>query len=328
MRIAEGKRRRLAPLANGSGVIAALAMDQRGSLRRALGGVGARDEALREFKAEVSRALTAEASGILLDPEFGGAAAAARAPGCGLLYSYEASGYDKSRPGRRPLLPDGLSVARLKEMGADGIKLLVYYTPFEDAAANNAKHAFVERVGAECAAHGLAFFLEFLTYDPADGDEKSPAYARTKPRAVLGGMAEFSRPRYLVDVLKVELPVVSRYVEGIRAYGGPTVYTRSEALHWLKECSDSSAAPFLYLSAGVDNDVFVEQLELAAEAGSAFSGVLCGRATWKGGIAEYLRSGAAGLRAWLEREGVANIRNINAALGAAKPVWERLGSVA
>jgi len=77
--------------------------------------------------------------------------------------------------------------------------------------------------------------------------------------------------------------------------------------------------PFIYLSAGVSNPVFIETLELAGESGVAFNGVLCGRATWKDGIRIYAVEGADAFRKWLETTGVENIQNVNRALSAATP---------
>jgi tagatose 1,6-diphosphate aldolase len=65
-------------------------------------------------------------------------------------------------------------------------------------------------------------------------------------------------------------------------------------------------------------------LALAAEAGTDFSGVLCGRATWKDAIPVYGKQGAAALEDWLSTEGVKNINAVNASLGAAKSVFNRL----
>ncbi len=75
--------------------------------------------------------------------------------------------------------------------------------------------------------------------------------------------------------------------------------------------------PFIYLSAGVSNSEFTEALELAAESGVKFNGVLCGRATWKDGIPIYAKQGADAFRKWLETEGVKNIENVNERLKAA-----------
>jgi hypothetical protein len=77
--------------------------------------------------------------------------------------------------------------------------------------------------------------------------------------------------------------------------------------------------PFIYLSAGVSNAAFTESLSMAAEAGTDYSGVLCGRATWKEGIPVYAKQGAKGLEEWLQREGVRNINAVNDAIRTATP---------
>jgi tagatose 1,6-diphosphate aldolase len=334
MSLSTAKTRHLQTLSDARGIIAAAAMDQRGSLTKALAEAKGVDRAqIRpamavEFKTEISKALTPHATAILLDPEFGLPAARARDPKCGLILAYEASGYDNTRPGRLPDLLEGVSVARLADWGANAVKLLVYYSPFDEPNVNEIKHAFVERVGAECEAHGLAFFLEFLGYDPHGGDEKGLAFARLRPRIVIGSMQEFSKPRYKADVLKVETPINPRYTGGMRSWKGETAYSRAEALKFFREASDASGKPFIYLSAGVDNDVFTEQLEMAAEAGAEFSGVLCGRATWKGAIPVYGEHGAEAMAEWLAAEGVPNIARINAALGNATPWWRKMGLAA
>jgi len=207
----------------GPGVIAAAAMDQRGSLKKALqaagdGNVGTED--IESFKAEVTEVLTRYASAILLDPEYGLPAAKRRAPDAGLLLAYEESGYDNTRPGRLPDLLPLESVRRIKEQGADAVKVLIYYTPFDKPDVNDEKHAFVERIGDECTANDIPFFLEFVGYDADGGDEKGLEYARRKPEIVMGSMEEFSKDRYGVDVLKVEVPVNMKFVEGTRAFAG------------------------------------------------------------------------------------------------------------
>ena len=118
-------------------------MDQRGSLKKMIAqGKGVPEdqvpsEQLEEFKAAVSRVLTPHASAILLDTEYGLPAAKARAKNAGLLLAYEESGYDNTQPGRLPdLLPD-LSAKRIKDHGADAVKVLLYYTPFEKPEINN-----------------------------------------------------------------------------------------------------------------------------------------------------------------------------------------------
>jgi tagatose 1,6-diphosphate aldolase len=324
MQLSEGKIKHLNALSNDKGVIAAAAMDQRGSLRKSIAkakGVGedqVSDDMMAEFKVAVSKALTPHASAILLDPEFGIPAAKARSKNAGLLLAYEETGYDNSQPGRLPDLLPHLSVKRIKELGADAVKILIYYTPFDTADINDIKHAFIERIGAECETYEIPFFLEFVGYDPKGGDEKGFEYAKNKPEIVLKSMEEFGKPQYKVDVLKVEVPVNAQFVEGSSVFKGQAAYNRKEALEYYKRAAEVAEKPFIYLSAGVNNAQFVESLNMAAEAGTDYSGVLCGRATWQDGVSIYGKNGVKALEDWLADEGVKNINAVNDAIKSAK----------
>jgi tagatose 1,6-diphosphate aldolase len=327
-KITPGKLAGLKAVSDGRGVIAAAAMDQRGSLKKSLakekGVADLPDSALIEFKELVTEVLTKHASAILLDPEYGLPASKKR-NGKGLLLAYEKTGYDSNTPGRLPDLLDVWSVRRLKEAGADCIKILLYYTPFEKSAINDHKHAWVERIGDECRAHDIPFFLEFVGYDVHGDDEKGLAYAKRKPDIVTGSMEEFGKERYSVDVLKVEVPVQMQFVSGTRSFKGEQAYTRAEALEHFRLAASSTHKPFIYLSAGVSNPVFIETLELAGESGATFNGVLCGRATWKDGIAIYAKQGAKAFEEWLQTKGVENIENVNKALRAASSWYDKVG---
>jgi tagatose 1,6-diphosphate aldolase len=317
-------------LANERGVIAALAMDQRGSLRKAISkasGKETSDAQLSDFKVQVAEVLTPYASAILLDPEYGLEAAQRRANGKGLLLSYEVTGYDQSARGRLPELLASWSARRLVAAGANAVKILLYYDPDDARDINTIKHAFIERVGAECRANDVPFFLEVLAYSDQIGDEKGLDFARAKPAKVIQYMREFSQAQYGVDVLKVEIPINMSYVEGSRANtSGQVAYSRDEAKRYFREAASATRIPFIYLSAGVSNDVFVESLELAAEADTPFAGVLCGRATWKDGMSIYAQQGADALRRWLSDQGVKNIQAVNQALAkGAKPWWDFYG---
>src|SRR5438309_2840189 len=186
MSLSPGKLKHMKAPSNSAGVIAAAAMDQRGSLKKGIASAKGIPEdqvtaqMMEEFKIAVSRILTPYASAILLDPEWGLPAAKARSSNAGLLLAYELSGYDNTQPGRLPDLLPHVSVKRIKDWGADAVKILIYYTPFDDAKVNDIKHAFIERIGAECATYEIPFFLEFIGYDPLGGDEKGLAYASKK----------------------------------------------------------------------------------------------------------------------------------------------------
>jgi tagatose 1,6-diphosphate aldolase len=331
MPISAGKLRRMHALSNERGVIAAAAMDQRGNLQKAIAvarGVEMKEvtpAVMAEFKVAVSRVLTPHATAILLDPEFGLDAARARARTAGLLLAYELSGYDNSRPGRLPDLLPHVSVRRLLEWGADAVNVDMYYSTADEASVKDIKHAFVERIGAECEAYEMPFFLQVVGYDPKGGDERSLEYARLKPEIVRRSMEEFSKPQYKVDVLKVEVPVNAEYVPGTTAFKGQKAYSRDEALKHFRDAASAANKPFIYLSAGVGNSQFTESLRMAAEAGAGHSGVLCGRATWKDGIPVFAKQGVKALEDWLQREGVRNITAVNDAIRSATPWHVKLG---
>src|SRR5579875_674465 len=217
--LSAGKRNRLRKLSNKQGVIAALAMDQRKSLRRMIADVGhvaaeeIEDGVLREFKSAVARTLSRETSAILLDPEYGLGAARQRCPACGLLLAYELDGYDNPRPHRMLALMPELSVRRLRDLGAEGIKILLHYAPHDDRSANEQKRAMIERIGAECHGLDLPFFFEPVVYEPNGLDPRSYEFAQRKPEWVVETVAEFSKDVYNVDILKVEFPVVTSFVE-------------------------------------------------------------------------------------------------------------------
>ncbi|KAA9244021.1 tagatose 1,6-diphosphate aldolase [Lactobacillus mulieris] len=311
-------------LSNENGVISALAIDQRGSLKRMLAEAAnkpADETTIVDYKKAISSILTSYASGILTDPEYGLPATKLRDSNCGLLLAYEKTGYDTTEPGRMPDLIENQSGLRLKEEGADGIKFLVYYDPDEDEKVLEKKHAFVERVGAEAKANDLPLFLEVLTYDANMSDVKSKEYAKVKPHKVIETMREFSKPRYNVSVLKVEMPFNIKFVEG---FGEETVYTQAEAKMLLKEQSKATNLPYIFLSAGVTSEEFIAEIEMANEVGANYNGVLCGRATWKPSIKPFAAEGETAGKEWLKTHGRENIERLNKALTGAKSWKDKL----
>jgi tagatose 1,6-diphosphate aldolase len=323
-----GKLAGMKAVSNDRGVIAAAAMDQRGSLKKSLAkekGSEVGDREMEEFKIHVAEVLTQHASAILLDPEWGLPASKRRARGSGLLLAYEKTGYDAQTPGRLPDLLDEWSVRRLKEAGADCLKILLYYAPNDAKNINTRKHAWIERIGDECRANDIPFFAEFIVYEEGL-DEKGLDFAKKKPELVIRTMQEFTKERYSVDVMKVEVPINMKFVEGAKSSTGQAAYSRKEAMEHFRRSADVSTKPFIYLSAGVSNPEFSETLELAGEAGTRFSGVLCGRATWANGVSIFGKQGAPAFRSWLEDEGVKNIQNVNDRLKAAHPWYQFYGA--
>ncbi|OTN89045.1 tagatose 1,6-diphosphate aldolase [Enterococcus sp. 7E2_DIV0204] len=321
IKISQAKMDALNRLSNEKGLIEALAIDQRGSLKKMIAAAStmATGEEIVEFKQVASQELTPYASAILLDPEYGLPATKVRDENCGLLLAYEKTGYDTTIPGRMPDLLESWSVSRLKEAGADAIKFLLYYDPDEPAAINKLKHVFVERLGSECLGEDIPLFVEIVTYDTEIIDANSAAFARVKPHKVLESMIEFSKPQYHIDVLKMEVPVNMNYVEGFAE--NEVVYSKKEALGYFKKQSELTELPFIFLSAGVSTKLFQETLEFAKEAGSKFNGVLCGRATWREGVKPFAAKGEAAGRDWFVTQGKENIETLNEIVDRCGTSW-------
>ncbi|MCD3370752.1 tagatose-bisphosphate aldolase [Streptococcus equi subsp. zooepidemicus] len=304
------------------GIISALAFDQRGALKRMMAAHQDTEPApwqIEALKALVSEELTPYASSILLDPEYGLPATKVRDQKSGLLLAYEQTGYDTTTTSRLPDCLVDWSVKRLKEAGADAVKFLLYYDVDGDERINQQKQAYIERIGSECQAEDIPFFLELLTYDEAILDNQSVAFAKLKAHKVNEAMKVFSAERFGVDVLKVEVPVNMAYVEGFAE--GEVVYSKEEAMQAFRDQEAASHLPYIYLSAGVSAGLFQETLVFAAEAGARLNGVLCGRATWSGAVAVYMSEGEEAARQWLRTEGFQNIDRLNQVLERTASPW-------
>lgn len=325
--ITRGKFDKLQQLSNDKGVIAALAIDQRGSMKKMMKAADEKAGAeysldqIYTFKELVSKELTKYASSILTDEELGFKAMTAKDPSSGLILSYEKTGYDVNTIGRFPELLHEESITRLAAKGADAAKVLVYYNPHDKAEINDIKHAFVERLANEARGADMPFFLEIVTYDDAIPDAKSYDYAVAKPKLVLDAMKEFTKPQYGVDVIKAEIPVNWAFVEGHTADGVKPAYTEAEAAEYFKQVNEVVDRPFIYLSAGVPAETFREELIFAGKAGNKYNGILCGRATWAAGIDVMAQEGPEGLTKWLETQGKENVEELNTILDEYATPW-------
>jgi len=291
-----GKRRALGRAATPEGHFAVLALDHQDALRAALAPeapLALPDEALVRFKRDALAALGPEASGALLDPVYG----AAQAVGEGLL---DTSGLlvelEKADYGMNPLplaveVRPGWSVAQIKRMHADGVKLFFYYHP-EHAEHAAAQEAVLSRTVVECGAHDLPLFAEPIAFPFPDSPNGAERLARDRERVVVESARRVAQLG--ADVLKLEFPL--------------DVRRHPDAGRWARACQRLSEAvdvPWVLLSAGVDFDTFCRQVEVACAAGAA--GFLAGRALW--GDACALDTPEA-RRRWLEGEGRARMRTL------------------
>ncbi len=265
MDITLGKRRHLSRVATPDGHFVVLAIDHRDNLLEKLNQHAPQpltDGAFTAFKSQVLAALTPYASGVLVDPAYGMPQPLTDGTiggGTGLLAPLEVTDYSL-HPSQRDLelIPDW-SIAKMKRLGCDGVKMLL---PFHPGADNTAKLERVEAVIDECAHLDIPYFLEPIAYSL--NPEKSLPNAE-----LLDIVVEMARgfSAMGVDVLKMQFPVDAKQ--------------STDLDEWQAACKALDAAcevPWALLSAGVDFDTFLQQAAVACQAGA--SGVIVGRAVW------------------------------------------------
>ncbi|MCG8480027.1 MAG: tagatose 1,6-diphosphate aldolase, partial [Spirochaetales bacterium] len=162
------------------------------------------------------------------------------------------------------------SVRKIKSFGASAIKLLVYYNPAVEKLADELE-TFVSAVIEEAHEEDITIFLEPLSYSvEASVGKESASFAEKRPWIVVETAKRLSALG--PDVLKMEFPVDIA-----------EKYTVREWSAHCEELSEACSVPWVLLSAGVDFDQFVRQLEVAVKSGA--SGYLAGRAIWKEAVA-------------------------------------------
>ena len=293
-----GKIRGLSSTSSPNGTFKILAFDHRQSFIKMLAGRGQADLSFGEVveaKSSTVKILAPYASAVLLDPVYSAAYCIADGslPGrTGLLVALEETGYSGSDVGRVTTLVEGWSVEKIKRMGTDAVKLLVFYHP-EAGETTHGQEELVEKVVEACRQADIPLFLEAVTYSITPGlDKNSAEFAGMKPGLVVETARRLGR--FSPEVLKLEFPV-------------DPIYNTNEA-DWARACdavSQASPCPWAVLSAGVDYRLFHRQVEVACKHGA--SGYIAGRAVWQEGIS--LPTGER--QAWLQDIAAHRLESLN-----------------
>lgn len=328
--LSSGKLANLLRLADAGGRFKMLAIDQRDSLRNALGKAAGREPAdiayedMAATKALITEVLAPYSTATLVDPVYGLPQAMKLIPGdVAILAAAEETGHERtgtSHRERKSRLVDGWSVAKAKRAGINAVKLLVYYNPDASGEVLTHQQHLAQRVGEECAKEDLPFLLELVTYPIEEPSADTPEFARKRPRHTIESGREFSKGHYHVDILKLEFPGDLKYSREFRSgvFDGrerEAVYALEEIHRFCREVDAAVQRPWVILSGGVDIKEFLVNLELAVDAGA--SGFLCGRAIWKDAVPRYPDLDA--MRAYLTSEGVYNFVRANASAERARP---------
>lgn len=290
LHLSPGKLRGLGHVADASGRFKVLALDQTGVFRKAFGGDIAR---IGRAKLELTQTLGPYASSVLLDVTTSARQAinsGALPREVGLVVRLEKG----CEPGDYGYEETGWSVAKIKRMGANAVKLLVYMD-VDNEKYTRAQLEFVKRTWEACLEHDILLMTEELSFprlDAAEPDAKAPAYQERRVKNILRS-AELIGP--YTDVLKLEFP----------------------GEKYLSELNDIARRPWVLLSAGVDFALFAEQVEAAVKAGA--NGIMAGRAIfkeWLDPASQYFQSAA-----FLEGEAVRRIQQLAEIVNRYAPSW-------
>ncbi len=274
------------------GAMMVIACDQRGSMRSLLDTDPAKqalisNAMLGDTKADVTRYLASKAGCILVDPicavpQLVDDGVLAR--DTALLIGLDASGWDVSPEGYRlsRLVPD-ITARKVRELGGTGGKIMVYLR-MDKPEANTHNINILKQCITDFAKEDLLLVVEFLTYR-LEG-ESAEDYAAKIPMLIQEGT------RVSLEcgskVLKLPYPGSPESCAKVTELCGPV--------------------PWAILSAGVDHETFLGQVDIAMSNGA--SGVIAGRSLWK----DCISLDRAVTRKKLESVAVPRLREIQAVI--------------
>lgn len=300
-------------IASEDGIFVICAMDHRESFRNMIGGnnpESVSSEEMTRRKIELCSTLGKHASAVLLDPLYGAAQCIARGAlpkGVGLLVSIEASGYEGGKENRRTELLRDWGVEKIKRMGASAVKILLYYRPDLQPLARE-QLSIVDHVAKDCIEYDIPFLVEPVSY-AVGGEVSDPKrFAEVKGNLVIQTARDITAMP--IDVLKAEFPADLRYEKD-----------HSKLIELCRQLDAESRVPWVILSAGVGFETFLQQVEIACQAGA--SGFLGGRAIWQ--EVEGITDADARVK-WLSTVGADRLKRlVEVANKYATPWYKKLG---
>lgn len=226
-----------------------LALDHRGSFKKLMNPDNpdsVSDEVVIQLKSDIIQALADQFSGLLIDETWGLEACKEVCAVKPFLLPLEKTGYVDDGGERVTELE--YSVKQIKEMGASGAKLLLYFNPNVHSAAEQIETA--RKVMEECKSNDFPFFLEIVYY----------------------GQTLHDRDMFVYDCVKMFLD------NGIIPSVWKLEYPGSEdGCRQITELVENT--PWILLTGGQSFEEFRPQLETAIKAGA--KGFLAGRALWQ-----------------------------------------------
>ena len=260
------ERRGMAAISTPSGKMLIVAADQRNSMKAVMtdapaGPGSVTKDQLADAKADLVRYLANHAPAILLDPEVAlprivdeGVLARDTA----LVVGMDASGFETVDGLRYTKYVQSVTPRTVRELGGDVAKMLFYMRPDKQRADSRVGDEIRELVAA-CAEEGVLLIVEILTYRLEDETEER--YRKVFPQLV-------------EDAARISVECGSKVLK--LPYPGSA-----------DACAAVTAAaqgvPWAVLSAGVDHETFIKQVEIAVANGAG--GAMAGRSLWKDSLA-------------------------------------------
>ena len=309
MQLSPGKLWGMRRMADGAGRFKMTAVDQRPPIKNPIAAHYGSEEApyddVARFKALLTEVLQDQSSAMLLDPHFAIPRGIGHlSPAKGLIVTLEDSLFEETPGGRLSSEIDDWSVAKIKRMGGDAVKVLAWYRPDASDAVNAHQKEFTRRIGEACARFDIPFLFELLVYPLASDAHQTKDYVELQGKKtddVLASVEEFAKPDYGVDVFKFESPLNAKDVPGVDNEGW------EDAQAAFDEMGRLAGRPWVMLSAGAGKPEFRNILTHAYRAGA--SGYLAGRAIWLDAFGHF--PDWDGIRGGLETESADYMKDLN-----------------
>jgi tagatose 1,6-diphosphate aldolase len=311
-----GKTRGLARLADTDGHFRMVALDQRPPMFEAIAQARkiTRDQVTYADVAAAKRllveALAPYCSSMLFDPNFAVPAAIDLMPArCGLIMTLEEHRVEETSGGRKSRVIENWSVAKIRAMGGDAVKVLAWYRPDADAAINAHQRRFVRQIGDECRRNDIPYVLELLVYPFLGSANHTADYVESPgklPPLVIESVREFAKPEYGVDLLKLESPLAANDLP--HRDGSAAAKAAQKEFDAIGGICREHGIPWVLLSGGAAHDSFERVLEYAYAAGAG--GFLAGRTIWLDAVRTHFPDLAA-VSAALKKESVAILKSLS-----------------
>ena len=226
------------------------------------------------------------------------------------IIAYEDDAYNIDNKSRITLLPKILNQNDeiIKDFSA--IKFFMYFNPDSDPIINNEKFKVIKHVGQICKDLDIPYLFEPLLYFDEGAEIEYQRYLLKKPVYIKYLYKEFSKEEYQIDIIKIEFPFNEAQVKGFENDGISSIYSYENCSEIMKECFENGTTPFVFLSAGMKFNNFLNSLELAKSSKIDFLGFLCGRSIWQDSIDIFCKSGQDSFMDWINLEGKQRVQKL------------------